>query len=100
MSWESTACLDQAVPFALPSLRPHSLLETHTSGFRLGRGGWFVDMFLWAPTIEFAIASGAKIHEDVVEIAHHVWIGAERRHDLLTRGVNILAAVDDDVRKV
>src|SRR5450759_263332 len=42
------------------------------------------------------VGARAQIHIDVVEVAHHIYVRRERRHDLVVGGVNIFATVGYD----
>ena len=46
------------------------------------------------------IGARPQIDEYVVDVAHDIRIGAERRHDALLRRVDVLAPVDDNVGEV
>jgi hypothetical protein len=49
------------------------------------------------PPAELAFGVRANIDENVVKIAHDVWIGAERWHHLIVGRVNILPAIDNHI---
>src|SRR5262245_58166440 len=46
------------------------------------------------------IGARPQLDEYVLDVAHDVRIGTERRHDALLSGVYVLAPVDDNVREV
>src|ERR1700738_4049478 len=67
--------------------------ETAVLCLRCGMG--LVFMLLRSPAGNGVIRTGAQINENVLEIAHHVSVGAERRHHVLLRRVDVLAPVHD-----
>src|SRR5262249_31351460 len=46
------------------------------------------------------VGTGTQVDVDVVEVAHHVRVGAERRHDVLGRRRDVLAAADHHAAEV
>src|ERR1700712_2452893 len=76
------------------------LFDTRATGFRLLGGFGLVFMGGRTAARNGTIGARAQIHVDVVQIAHHVHIGSERRHHLVIGGVDVLAAIGDDVGEV
>ena len=53
---------------------------------------------IWRPAARnFSVRPRLQIGVDIVDVAHHVRIQSERRHDLVVRGVDVLAAVGDGI---
>src|SRR4051812_15846091 len=67
-----------------------------TTILRLGGGLGFVVTLLRPAAGNRVIGPGAQINENVIKIAHHVAIGAERRHHALLRRADVLASVHDN----
>src|SRR5713226_7818726 len=78
----------------IPTLMAHAARLGPCGGFGLFR------MFLRSSAGDCLVGAGAHVDEDVVEIAHDVRIGAERRHHVLLRGGDVLAAVHHDVGEI
>ena len=57
-------------------------------------------MFLRPPTPDRIIGARAQVHEDIIEVTHHIVIRAERRHDVFLRGVHVLSAACNDGKKI
>src|SRR4029077_7986868 len=57
----------------------------HACIFGLLDGGWFVFMLGGAPAGDCVVGAGPQVDIDVVEVADHVLIVAERRHDVFLR---------------
>src|ERR1700761_4239348 len=65
------------------------LLDTCATGFRLLGGVGLVFMSGRTATRNGIVGAGTQIHIDIVDVAHHVHIGCERRHDLVVGDVHI-----------
>src|SRR5437763_4112638 len=84
----------EANPAATERLQRGPRLVAHTALFALLRAFGLVRVLLRPAAWHRLIGAGAHVHEDVVEITHHVLVGAERRHDVFLRAGDVLAAVD------
>src|SRR3984957_12463420 len=80
--------------FPTPSFDPRATGFGGLGGLRL------VLMFGWTTAGNGVVGARAQIDVDVVEIAHHVLVRRELRHHLVVGGVNVFAAVGDDVGEV
>src|SRR5665213_420674 len=97
--------LRSATPQTLPSSATlaHSRLRSFdscTAGFGGGGGGRLVFVVGRTAAGDGIVGARAQVHIDVVEVAHHVDVGGERRHHLVVGGVDMLAPVGDDVGEV
>src|SRR5262245_14017754 len=68
--------------------------------FRLGSGLGLVFMLLRSSPRNRVVGARPQIDEYVLDVAHDVRIGPERRHDAFLRRVDVLASVDDNVGEV
>src|SRR5262249_1232327 len=68
--------------------------------FRLARRLGLIFVLLRSSARNGVVGARPQIDEYVIEVAHDVRIGTERRHDVLLRRVDVLAAVDDNAGKV
>src|SRR5262249_40193890 len=68
--------------------------------FRLGGGLRLVFALLRPSAGDRVIGARPQIDEYVLDVAHDVPIGAERRHHALLRRIDVLAPVNDNVGKV
>src|SRR5205085_4627077 len=59
---------------------PAARLVAHTALFTLLRALGLVRVLLRAAAGNRVVGAGAHVREDVVEITHHILVGAERRH--------------------
>ena len=69
-------------------------LQTIFFGFLRGFGLFVV--LCWPAPWNRAVCSRLQINIDVIKVAHHVLILPERRHDIVLRRADILAASGDD----
>src|SRR3984885_10247762 len=74
--------------------------DPRTAGLGLFGGFGLVFVFGRTAARNDVVGAGAQIGVDVGEVAHHVHIGRKRRHHLVVGGIDILAAVGDDVVEV
>src|SRR3981081_4135312 len=75
------------------------VLEPQAGIFRLFGRVRLILVLVRTPPAELAVGARAKIDENVVKVAHDVWISAERWHPLIVGHVNILAAIDNHIDK-
>src|ERR1700730_7668562 len=75
--------------------RQRSAARPEAAVFRLRGGLGFVLMLLRPSAGNSVIGTGAQINENVLKEAHHVSVGAERRHHALLRRVDVLAPIHD-----
>src|SRR5262249_49771255 len=80
--------------------RQRSALVSEAAIFRLGRRLGLGFVLLRSSARNGVIGARPQIDEDVLDVAHDVRIGTERRHDALLRRVDVLAPVDDNVGEV
>src|SRR5690242_5690918 len=73
---------------------------SHAGVFRLGVGFRLVLLFGGTNAPDNVVGAGAQIDVDVVHVAGHVRIVAERRHHILLRCVDVLAAARDDADEI
>src|SRR6185437_10505787 len=75
-------------------------LDSCTARFRLFGGLRLVLVRGRASTRNGVVGARTQINIEVVDIAHHVHIGREGRHHLVIGGIDVLAAVGDDIDEV
>jgi hypothetical protein len=74
-------------------------LEPQAGIFRLFGRVRLILVLVRTPPAELAVGARAKIDENVVKVAHDVWIGAEQWHHLVVGRV-ILTAIDNHIDKL
>src|SRR5262249_22100694 len=80
--------------------RQRSALVSEAAVFRLGRRLGLVFVLLRSSARHGVVGARPQIDEYVLDVAHDVRIGAERRHDALLRRVDVLAPVHDNVGEI
>src|SRR5262249_45515680 len=73
-----------------------TVLAAHAGVRGIGRGLRLARMLGGPAAADHAVGPGLQIGIDVINIAHDVRIGAERRHLQILRGVHVLLAIGDD----
>src|SRR6516165_4170028 len=80
--------------------RQRSALVSKAAVFRLRRRLGLVFVLLRSSARDGVVGARPQIDEYILDVAHDVRIGAERRHDALLRRVDVLAPVDDNVGEI
>src|SRR6185436_10883093 len=94
------------VPTAMPSnaaairIAPAVLLGAKAGLLMLVGSCGLIGALGRAPARQAALGARLEVDVDVVDVAHHVGIIAERRHHVLLGGVHVLAAAGDDLQEV
>src|SRR5205085_4361962 len=79
---------------------PERSFPSHAGVFRLGVGFRLVFLFSGTNAPDRVIGAGAQIDVEVVHVAGDVRIIAERRHHILLRRTDVLAAARHDAEEV
>src|SRR6476646_6765700 len=87
-------------PRMLVHVCPTPSFDPRATGFGGFGGRWLVFVFGWTTAGNGVVGARAQIDVDVVEIAHHVHVRGELRHHLVVGGVNVFAAIGDDIGEV
>src|ERR1700761_7279850 len=75
-------------------------LDPRATGFGLFGGLGLVFVRRWTAARNGVVGARAQIHIEIVDVAHHVHVARKRRHHLVIGGIDVLAAVGDDVDKI